>query len=413
MIFAETAAANGRYPEANQLVVGVVDPARILVRATFGFSISADAGATWSWVCEQAIGYNGVLDPPVAFLAGDAAIAGLPTGVSFSSDLGCTWGTAAAMLPMEYVVDVTAERSDPTRALAITTTNVGNALDSYVARTIDGGATWQVTGDDLGSDFRAATIEVAPSNPSRLYASGLLEPSYEPALAVSDDGGQTWTRYVGLGLPGPPFVSAIDPTDPNRVYARVPGDDVDGVYLSTDGGQSFQEVVQRPGRILGFALSPDGTRLAIGGPGFGIESADAFALEFASRSTYTARCLTWAATGLYVCGDEAIDGFTVGLSTDEGATIAPLLNLAELSPIKCGTAVATCEAYWPGIAEQLGIVLPPPSAASSGSTGGDGATGDEGDGCGCHLPPRDPAAWPLVAAWVLWLARRARRRARV
>jgi len=46
VIFAETAAANGRYPEANQLVVGVVDPARILVRATFGFSISADAGAT-------------------------------------------------------------------------------------------------------------------------------------------------------------------------------------------------------------------------------------------------------------------------------------------------------------------------------------------------------------------------------
>src|SRR4051794_34190183 len=51
-----TARANGRYPLASQLVVDPLDPDHLVARTTFGVLSSADAGATWRWVCEEALG---------------------------------------------------------------------------------------------------------------------------------------------------------------------------------------------------------------------------------------------------------------------------------------------------------------------------------------------------------------------
>ena len=264
------AAANGRYPEANQLLTGLTggaDPTLVVARATFG----------------------AVVSPPVAMLQGDTVIAGLQTTLSRTTDQGCNWQLDTGIFANKYVIDVTARRDQPAEALAVTTTPIGGALESFVARTTDAGASWALTGADLGADFRAVTIEIAPSDATRIYVSGLLEPSYEPVVAVSDDGGQTWSRRTGLGLAGPPFISAIDPSDADRLYARVPGNDIDSLYVSEDGATSFQNVIDRPGRMLGFALSPDGSRIAIGGPGIGIETADAMTLAFAVRSQVSAR----------------------------------------------------------------------------------------------------------------------------
>src|SRR5262245_12927572 len=80
---ATTAHANGRYPEANQLVVDRGgDPARLVLRTTYGLVQSTDAGKTWRWICEDAIGYSGEWDAPIG-IAGDATIlAGTPSGIS-------------------------------------------------------------------------------------------------------------------------------------------------------------------------------------------------------------------------------------------------------------------------------------------------------------------------------------------
>jgi len=415
------AAANGRYPEANQLLTGLTggaDPTLVVARATFGAVVSDDGGASWRWVCEQAIGFSDIFDPPVAMLQGDTVIAGLQTTLSRTTDQGCNWQLDTGIFANKYVIDVTARRDQPAEALAVTTTPIGGALESFVARTTDAGASWALTGADLGADFRAVTIEIAPSDATRIYVSGLLEPSYEPVVAVSDDGGQTWSRRTGLGLAGPPFISAIDPSDADRLYARVPGNDIDSLYVSEDGATSFQNVIDRPGRMLGFALSPDGSRIAIGGPGIGIETADAMTLAFAVRSQVSARCLTWTGAKLYVCGDEATDGFTIGTSTDEAATITPIFHLSDLQQGACEATATTCAPFWPGVRELLG--LPPETgSSSSGSgnpTGGGGETAEDGCDCrnanGAHVPMRSASYVLAACAAGLLLNRRRRSRPR-
>ncbi len=68
-----TAAANGRFPDADQLVIDPADPTRLVLRATFGMLQSMDAGVTWTWLCEQVIGYGGMDDPPIA-ITGDGTL---------------------------------------------------------------------------------------------------------------------------------------------------------------------------------------------------------------------------------------------------------------------------------------------------------------------------------------------------
>jgi photosystem II stability/assembly factor-like uncharacterized protein len=415
---ATNAMANGRYPEAGQVILSASDE-RILIRATFGFVLSKDGGASWRWICEQSIGFYGVEDPSVGFTEGDAIIAGLSVGLARSTDLGCTFSSSPP-LAGEYLIDLTVRQSTPSEALAVTTTPSMSGLRTSVYRTMDGGASWQATGPELGADFRAVTLEMATSDPSRIYVSGLLEQiPYVPVVAVSDDGGQTFTRIEDFGSDNPVFISAVDPADPDRLFARARvSDTTDGLYLSEDGGQSFSLVVERPGQMLGFAMSPDGSRIAIGGPGFGIETADAAQLTFTSRSAVGARCLTWSPEALYVCADEATDGFTLGRSPDEGVTISPIFNIPTLLPLECPAETTTgsiCPEFWPGVASLLGIDAGTPSAASTGS-GSDGPT-DSDDGCDCSLEQNGEAAadWSataFVTASILAAINRRRRRRR-
>jgi len=59
-------------------------------------------------------------------------------------------------------------------------------------------------------------------------------------------------------------------------------------------------------------------------------------------------CLTWAYAGLYACADEAIAGFTIGVSTDGGETFTPILHLKDLTPASCASAssAGSCAAQW-------------------------------------------------------------------
>ena len=64
----------------------------------------------------------------------------------------------------------------------------------------------------------------------------------------SDDGGATWTN-VGLANSGAFGTIAIDPTDPDRVFAAVQGwsrdtDGQRGLYLTEDGGATWDAVLQ-------------------------------------------------------------------------------------------------------------------------------------------------------------------------
>jgi photosystem II stability/assembly factor-like uncharacterized protein len=120
-----------------------------------------------------------------------------------------------------------------------------------VWKTDDYGRTWKPIFDDQPTGS-IGSVAVAASDPNIVYV-GSGEGLHRPDLSVGDgiykstDAGKTWT-HLGLrdGQQIPQL--AIDPHDPNKVFAAVAGHPYGpnkerGVYRSTDGGQNWQQVL--------------------------------------------------------------------------------------------------------------------------------------------------------------------------
>jgi photosystem II stability/assembly factor-like uncharacterized protein len=128
----------------------------------------------------------------------------------------------------------------------------GPNAERGIFRTTDGGATWQRV---LFVDDKTGGIDVVfdPKNPNTLFAAMwqfLREPWYMNSggpgsgLFRSIDGGNTWKRLEGHGLPtgilGKIGVS-VSGADSNRVYALIEAKE-GGLYRSEDGGDSWTRV---------------------------------------------------------------------------------------------------------------------------------------------------------------------------
>ena len=126
-------------------------------------------------------------------------------------------------------------------------------VDGGVWKSTDYGRTWNPIFDSESSQSVGA-IAVAPSDSNVLYvASG--EGLHRPDLSVgngiykSTDAGKTW-QHLGL-RDGQQFPSlAVDPRDPNRLFAAVLGhpygpNEERGIYRSIDGGQSWKKVLYK------------------------------------------------------------------------------------------------------------------------------------------------------------------------
>ena len=126
-------------------------------------------------------------------------------------------------------------------------------VNGGVWKSDDYGRTWTPIFDDQPTQSVGA-IAVAPSDPNIIYvASG--EGLQRPDLSVGDgiyksmDAGKTWT-HLGLRDGQQIPALAIDPRDPNRLFAAVLGhpygpNDERGIYRSTDGGVTWQKVLCR------------------------------------------------------------------------------------------------------------------------------------------------------------------------
>ncbi len=206
-----------------------------------------------------------------------------------SANRGTRWARATSPSSTAYLNQLAASRD----VFAGVLLQVPHSLTPYVLqRSADNGATWQVALDALSLDVRQ--IRVAPSDPSTIYAEGLglaagtsrlyrstddgstwelrssgppntfcgfgdlaVAPSTASVLYLasaqfdatshchggvsrSDDGGATWAP-ADAGLPGVDggiTALAVDPGDPDRVWAATAGF---GVWKSTDGGQTWSQ----------------------------------------------------------------------------------------------------------------------------------------------------------------------------
>jgi photosystem II stability/assembly factor-like uncharacterized protein len=126
-------------------------------------------------------------------------------------------------------------------------------VNGGVWKSDDYGRTWDPIFDDQPTQSIGA-IAVAPSDPDVVYvASG--EGLQRPDLSVGDgiyrssDAGKTWT-HLGLRDGQQIPALAVDPRDPNRIFAAVLGhpygpNEERGIFRSVDGGQTWQKVLYK------------------------------------------------------------------------------------------------------------------------------------------------------------------------
>lgn len=123
-----------------------------------------------------------------------------------------------------------------------------------IYKTLDGGATWRHLG--LEKTERFARIVVNPENPNIVYAAAMgheFGPNPERGLYRSNDGGNTWKKILYVNETTGASDVALDPKNPNIVFAgmydymRQPwyfrsGGPGSGLYRSDDGGDTWKKL---------------------------------------------------------------------------------------------------------------------------------------------------------------------------
>lgn len=308
------ARANGRFPASSAMIFSPGDDARVIVRTTFGLVVSGDGGASWRWICERAIGFSGPEDPSYVVTRSGAIVAGLFDGLRVSRDGGCSWSPVKT--DASVFVDVTSRADGAVVALA-------SSYDRYR----DGGSTYKtqlwVSTDDartfvpLGPRFDPTllgeTVEVAPSDPSRVYVSAVRGDgaTRTGVILVSTDGGATWVerRSVLEAKELAPFIAAVDPKRADRIYVRTSAqpEAPTRLLVSDDAAKSFRSLLGAKGPLLGFALSADGARVSAGGPDDGLYAGSVgdAALAHVVGPPPRIQCLGLRGDVLWACSGEA------------------------------------------------------------------------------------------------------------
>jgi photosystem II stability/assembly factor-like uncharacterized protein len=141
-----------------------------------------------------------------------------------------------------------------------------------VWKTTDGGVFWQNVSDGFFQRASVGAIAVAPSDPNVIYV-GMGETTIRGNVAHGDgvykstDGGKTWT-HMGLAETRQIGKIRVHPTDPNLVYVASLGhahgpNKERGVYRSTDGGKTWEHILNR-GEDVGvhdLAMDPNNPRI--------------------------------------------------------------------------------------------------------------------------------------------------------
>jgi hypothetical protein len=380
VLAAATAHANGRAPLTNGIYFKPGDPHSLYVASTFGLLISRDEGCTFHWLCEQNLGYGGTWDPKYAIAADGTIFATTFDGLRVSRDGGCSFQTATADLWID-ALDI-----GPTGEVWIGTAETGQPNDVYVST--DNGVTFASRG--LASQaIWWKSVKVAPSDASRVYVTGYqvagmaddggtLPPT--PHLYRSSDGGAEWTAspLAGVQLAATPvlLVKAIDPADPSVLYVTSVGANPpsgDRLYRSTDGGETFAEVLATTAAVHDVVIrTADHVLIAtqfaspqviVGGTAY--QSLDGGLTFEVMPDAPQLACLGLAPDGTLVgCGANwQPDYKSVARSRDGGATWEKVWRFVELAgPLACPPGTPehdVCElGQWDTLRRQFGATGP-------------------------------------------------------
>ena len=224
---------------------------------------TTDGGANWtpSWDKDaiSSIGAIAVAPSDHNFVyvgTGESAMRGnvtYGTGMFRSSDAGKTWKNIG-LKDSRQIASVVVDPKNPDVVLVAAFGHAfGPNAERGIFRTTDGGKNWART---LFKDENTGAIDVAvdPHNPNVVFAA-LWQARRQPwnfssggpgsGLYRSEDGGVTWKQLTGNGLPegilGRIGVS-VSGADSSRVYAIIEHKEGGGIYRSEDGGEKWAKI---------------------------------------------------------------------------------------------------------------------------------------------------------------------------
>jgi len=195
-------------------------------------------------------------------------------GVYKSTDAGKTW-EHVGLDPTGRIGRIVIDPRDPERVFVCALGRLGGAQkERGVYRTSDGGKTWEhvlFVDENTG----CSGLAMDPENPRTMFA-GMWQVSMHTwaeisggpgsGVFVSHDGGTTWKRIEGHGLPHSPVGKvdvAVAPTDSNRIYALIETDKQGSLWRSDDGGANWRvmswdrTLIGRGGYYIRLAISPN------------------------------------------------------------------------------------------------------------------------------------------------------------
>ncbi len=443
---AEPAAhANGRLPATVSINFRQGHESDVVAGLTFGMAISHDGGATWHWMCDDALGIaGGPYDPIYAYTAAGSLFATTLNGLAVMRD-GCAFGPAPSGSTF-----VSANTLGPGAFYYAAAQTAGNGIasDFQIYKSTDDGMTFPLHPQpDPATDTNVwwESIAVAPSNPQIVYLSGFryvpvsagsTETRRDHLLYRSDDAGAHWQdlspaqSFPSLMQNSVIHIVGVASDDSTHVYARVSYIDnmtTDGLYFSTNSGVSWSQIHTQPDRFIAFVVraaknSMQKHDLLTATAKFGTEIShdDGMTWVAAPANTPHINCLAensagelWACTQNYGVGQAASDDAGIMKTTDLSAWTKVLRYQDLAGPVAgCGADTVqqkTCNqsTLWCGVCAQL-MCTPAasyvcPVAASEAAVTPPMTKGgccDTGSGAG------GPLALTLSVATLLWRPRR-------
>ncbi|HEY6807991.1 MAG TPA: hypothetical protein VI160_04305, partial [Gemmatimonadales bacterium] len=277
-------------PEGNRAVAVVGEPGNPMVAyvgaASGGVWKTEDAGVHWRAVFDsepaQAIGALAIAPSAHNIVwAGTGetffirSMTALGNGVYKSTDGGKSW-RHMGLDSTGRVARIVISSLNPDVVLVCALGRAyGPEQDRGVYRTTDGGKTWaRVLFVDPNTG--CSDLAIDPTDPNVLFAGmwqfevktwHLQSGGPGSGLWESRDGGATWKRLAGHGLPAASHVVgkiavAIAPSDPSTVYALIEDTDP-SLYRTGDGGNTWQlmsrdhALAERAPYYVRFTVAPD------------------------------------------------------------------------------------------------------------------------------------------------------------
>ncbi len=191
----------------------------------------------------------GIPGDPLTYYAGAAS-----GGVWKTEDGGTFWEPIFDGQPVHSIGALTVAPSDPNivwvgtgEAHIRSNVSIGNG----VYKSTDGGETWRHMG--LEETGRTARVVIDPTNPDIVYVAALghaYSPQQERGIHRTTDGGETWEQVLFVDENTGASDLAMDPNNPRILFAgmwqidiknwgRESGGPGSGLYVSRNGGDSW------------------------------------------------------------------------------------------------------------------------------------------------------------------------------